>query len=627
MPDWSYRTFLRPALLRLGPERARRLAVGVLAKLARLPGGLWFIDFLGHMRAGAELERVLGGRRFPGPVGLAGFVDPEGRALAGLSRFGCGFVEIGPVAENAPASPPEWNVDLRGRSITAQPSIGSAAEATTYLAAAVDVPVFVRVAPKDREEAARLASRFAPRAVGIAVDAPADMQHDFLSASVEAVRGLAPGCLVLLSVTPDSPPEAVAAAVHTTGAHGVWLHAEQRQQPSGALAYGAPVLAAVRAAIPKLRAALGAEAILVTGGVLEPADARDFLASGASLAAVDAGLVLSGPGLIKRTNEALAAVSGPTAGPEPFSLEAARHSWFWLFALGVAMLLGGTIATVLSCTHVLLPYDEALCGIPRGKLAEINPRLLPFMAHDRMSLAGTMLSIGILYAAIAWNAVRRGAHWAKVAVVVSATSGFFTFFLFLGFGYFDPFHAFVTAVLFQLMILGLHAPLTPRATQAVAEWRETPAWRRAQWGQLIFIFCGLALIGAGLVICIVGCTSVFVQTDLDFLRTTAAKLLVVSERLIPLIAHDRASLGGMLIANGLAIWLAAQWGFRAGERWLWWTFALAGNIAFAGAVGVHLVVGYIHWEHLAPAIAGWFLWLLALALTRPWLTRAPREEV
>jgi len=46
-------------------------------------------------------------------------------------------------------------------------------------------------------------------------------------------------------------------------------------------------------------------------------------------------------------------------------------------------------------------------------------------------------------------------------------------------------------------------------------------------------------------------------------------------------AHDRATLGGMLISNGLAVWLAAQWGFRAGARWLWIALAWSGNLAFA----------------------------------------------
>ena len=78
-------------------------------------------------------------------------------------------------------------------------------------------------------------------------------------------------------------------------------------------------------------------------------------------------------------------------------------------------------------------------------------------------------------------------------------------------------------------------------------------------------------------------------------------------------------LGGMLIANGIVIWLAAQWGIRVGERWLWLALAVAGNAAFAAAISVHVVVGYTSWLHFAPAIAGWCMWLLALGLTHEWM--------
>ena len=85
------------------------------------------------------------------------------------------------------------------------------------------------------------------------------------------------------------------------------------------------------------------------------------------------------------------------------------------------------LALAIGSTRVVLPYDEALCGMTRNQLAAINPRLLPFMAHDRVSLAGTMLSIGIFYAALAWFGIRRGAHWAHATIIASATVGFLTF--------------------------------------------------------------------------------------------------------------------------------------------------------------------------------------------------------
>jgi hypothetical protein len=75
----------------------------------------------------------------------------------------------------------------------------------------------------------------------------------------------------------------------------------------------------------------------------------------------------------------------------------------------------------------------------------------------------------------------------------------------------------------------------------------------------------------------------------------------------------------MLLANGLAIWLSAQWGFRRGERWLWSALAWSGNIAFGAAVIVHYAVGYAATLHLVPAFLGWVAWNAALGLTRGWL--------
>ncbi|HEX2060394.1 MAG TPA: dihydroorotate dehydrogenase, partial [Thermoanaerobaculia bacterium] len=264
----------------------------------------------------------------------------------------------------------------------------------------------------------------------------------------------------------------------------------------------------------------------------------------------------------------------------------------------------------------------------RDQMARLNPRLLPFMAHDRVSLAGTMLSIGVFYFALGWFGVRRGAHWAQVAIVVSGITGTLSFFTFLGFGYFDPFHAFVTAILTQFVLMCMVLPGGPKpaAPPDAADWRETAAWRRGQWGQLLFVLSGIALTGAGFVILLIGCTSVLVATDVAFLRTTAAELRLSYDRLVPLIAHDRASLGGMLIANGITVWLAAQWGFRAGARWLWLALAWGGNIAFACANIVHFAVGYVSALHLAPSILGWAVWNAALALSHEWLRAAPRRQ-
>jgi len=232
-----------------------------------------------------------------------------------------------------------------------------------------------------------------------------------------------------------------------------------------------------------------------------------------------------------------------------------------------------------------------------------------------------MVAIGVLYTGLSWFGVRRGRHWAQVAILSSSVAGFVSFFLFLGFGYFDPFHAFVTAILFQLMLLGIHGRIGAPSHVPRPMLVEDRAWRIGLWGQLGLVVHGAGLIGAGLVISTIGATHVFVHEDLEFLQTTAPVLAAVKPHLLPLVAHDRATLGGMLLASGLALLLTALWGFRPGERWLWWTLLGAGVPAYAAAIGVHYAVGYESTFHLAPAFAGLTLFGVSMAAAYPSLGR------
>ena len=106
--------------------------------------------------------------------------------------------------------------------------------------------------------------------------------------------------------------------------------------------------------------------------------------------------------------------------------------------------------------------------------------------------------------------------------------------------------------------------------------------------------------------------------------TTRATLDAANPLLVPLIAHDRASLGGALICNGLGVMLAALWGYRPGARWLWWTLCLSGVPGFVAALGTHLAVGYTDLWHLGPALTGAGLYLAALAASAPVLLRTAR---
>ena len=603
MPDWSYRTVLQPLLFALPPAAARDLALGAIGALGANAVGRALIDLLGHMRAPDGVRVTVAGIDFPSPAGIGCALDPAARATSGLARFGAGFVEVGPIAVAGRRGPVGRDVAAAAMRLADPLDALDLETAARRLAAcrsrgAVRLLARLDGAGSATEVDAPLVARLAPLVDGFTIAASrgpwtaAGWQR--LAAAVAAAAGESPRPLVL--------------AVDGSVATG-----------PGRQALGRAGGEAARERLRALRASLGASVpLLASGGVHEPQDAIALRDAGADLVAVDSGLVFGGPGLPKRINEALAA-GLPDA---PVSRErAADMSWLWTLLLGAGMFVGSVLALGIAATRVVLPYDEHFAGLTRAALHAANPRLLPFLTHDRVTLAGAMLAIAVLYVGLSWFGTRRGRHWAYVAILASSAVGTASFFLFLGFGYFDPFHAFVTAVLLQLALLGAHGRVGPPRRLPPPMRREDRAWRLGLWGQLALVVQSVGFIGAGLVIAGIGATHVFVQEDLEFLQTTAAGLQAAGPNLVPLVAHDRATLGGMLLAAGVTILLATLWGFRPGERWLWWTLLLAGLPGYAAAIGVHYVVGYESAFHLAPAFAGLALFAAALAAAYPSLCR------
>lgn len=314
-------------------------------------------------------------------------------------------------------------------------------------------------------------------------------------------------------------------------------------------------------------------------------------------------------------------------------------AWLCTALLGVGMLVSGVVAAIVAVTRVVLPYDEAFVGMTRAELQALSPDLLPFMTHDRVSLAGVMVSIGTLYAGLALGPIRAGQRWAWDAVRRSGMVGFLSFFLFLGFGYVDPLHAALALVLLPLFALGVGLrrppPLPPAPVAGQAgdmRPRQQTDLRTRQLGmaaRILFAAVGMGIIGAGSVIAVLGVTSVFVPSDLVFMQTTSDALRDPNTRVIPLIAHDRAGFGGALVSNGLLVLAIARRGIRAGDvgsRALWWTILLAGLAGYIPTLVVHVAVGYTDPLHLLPAVAGFATYLVALTLLVPYLLRQPRSN-
>jgi dihydroorotate dehydrogenase len=647
MPDWFYRTVTRPVLFQVPAERARDFALGFLGRLARAPLGPAAIDFLGHMRADPRLGSSFLGLHFTSPLGLGPGLDVHAVALPALSRFGFGFLEVGPitVAGSAGRASVARRLDQEAFWFPDPSDSLSLATVTPRIAEAgrQGLPVIARLAATPSagaEQAAaeigRMIRELTPHAQLFSLLTLRDCLAGGWSVetwsahlrTVLASQDASPTRPVLLCLPADVDMAAadsfVDSAIHN-GVAGLVVDGSVQNESGGreGRLIGGPARKPALAQVRHWRSRFGKDLFLVSsGGVHEPEDALALRTAGADLVETDTGVVYTGPGLPKRINDVLIfAELARTKGQSAPDLQLRRpeSTWFWTALMGAGMVFGSLLALLIALTRVVLPYDESFVGMSREQLLAVNPRLLDFMAHDRVSLAGTMIAIGVMYLGLSLGGVRRGLHWAQQTVFISAFTGFASFFLFLGFGYLDTFHAFVTAVLFQLLLLAVHSRLGTFIPDVPPPVRGDRAWRRSLWGQLLLILHGCGLLGAGAMISIIGITKVFVPEDLEFMRTTAQALRAASPRVVPLIAHDRATLGGMLLASGWVFLLPALWGFRNGSARLWWAMLVGGVSAYAAALGIHLTVGYTSPMHLLPVFGGLGIFLLGLGLSAEFL--------
>ncbi|MEV4021130.1 hypothetical protein AB0J35_62735 [Nonomuraea angiospora] len=332
-------------------------------------------------------------------------------------------------------------------------------------------------------------------------------------------------------------------------------------------------------------------------------------------------LIAAGPGWFGRVMEA----ATPTA-PAPSLWAAGRDprrwpAWWWGLVTGAVIAVAGLVAAAVALGPVLLWYDRAFLDMDQEALRAVNHHLVHFLRHDRITLAGTMVAVGVLYIGLTAGGMRRGWPWAREAYLVSGAIGFAAVPYLFTHGYVEPLHTALAAVLLPMFLAAARRP------------RERPRWtsrpdgpgrerRPALTGQLLMVITGIGLFAGGVAVSAVGLGGVFVPSDLDYLGTGPDTLRAAGTRLLPFIAHDRAGFGGALLAAAAAITLLSAWGWRRGESWVWWTLTLAAVAGFAPAVLTHLAIGYVDLWHLAPVLFGMALTATALTLSRPYLCSA-----
>jgi dihydroorotate dehydrogenase len=606
-----------------------------MAALDALPFGGRFIEWFGDLKPPPELHRFYGDVELVSPVGIGSGLDPAAIGSGALANFGAGYVEIGPVTRE-PMRGGSIVRDDRGRSIErAEPLENSGLEAIAATIARGrtrkrPARYVVRLAhARGATPHAALADalacfeRLARDAAFVTLDVRPGLDDGWPDAELDAyvagfcaaVRASAHPRDVVVCIPPDGAPIDVIAFAEraiAAGASGIAVGGGERLAPGGAR-FGAPTFAASVARVRALRERIGPAPILIgSGGIESPPDALAFFDAGATLVQIDSGLAFSGPGLAKRINDALVAAP-PVAAP--FAWDA---RWVWYAVCGAGLAVATIFVFLVAVTTVVLPYDEVFLRMSRARIDALDPRLIPFMVHDRVTAAGTTMSIGLLYLGLAVFGVRTGERWASRAILISSVIGFASYWLWLRLGYFEPLHALMAVVLLPPFIVAARASMATGRPARVVD-VDDAVWRRSLVAQLLFVVVGFGFVIGGVTISIVGVTSIFVQTDLAYLCTTASALATANPHLIPLIAHDRAGFGGALAADGLALALTALWGFRRGTRWLWWTLLVSGIPGFAATLGVHAAVGYTDFWHLAPVNFALVLYVIGLVLGFPYL--------
>ncbi len=303
-----------------------------------------------------------------------------------------------------------------------------------------------------------------------------------------------------------------------------------------------------------------------------------------------------------------------------FSTTPALHLRGGLFLRVVALgLMGaGMFALVQSATGHFLTHDlrylgmstVQLCGVGQGRVAR-------FMFHDRVSFGGALIAISLLYLWLERVPLKAGAAWAWWTFLLSGLAGFGSFLAHLGYGYLDSLHCAATLALLPLYAEGVvrtrGAQIGESRCGFQIRWRPGAWWRtRLGLGRVFLLITGFGLMAGGTTIMFIGMTRVFVPQDLRYLGLGASDLLALNNRLIPLIAHDRAAFGGAIATCGLLLFCCVWFGQPS--RSLWEVVSLAGSVGFLTAIGVHPLIGYTEFSHLAPAYAGALLFSIGVAL-------------
>lgn len=607
MPDWSYHPLKKLFLDKISAKTSREFIHKSMSTIASLPGGRNLIGFLGHMKPPLEIQKEISHIRFPSPIGLSGQIDPYLSGLKSFQELGFGFLEIGPIVliEDRKQSEPKWkNNRILFSNHQEKVPLKLAIKKLTNLN--IRIPIIARIDKHVKKDEWDIIvhhlTPFVDAFIGTSEQVTSFLDRSKISWGRPFFVSLSTDEIIKREFEIDNLKQQPCIS-------GIVVDAPQRTKDDywheviNANEYLTKVVKQVKDLYPEL-------IIITSGGVETPEEAYSIVHAGADLLMLTDGYVNAGPGLPKRIHELLLFEK-----VRPIK----KQKWFWSFLFGLSILIGGIIALYFALTSIMLPYDESFIGLTKADILIVNPLILSFMSHDRMALAGTMISGGILYIQIARHGIKFGMHWAKMTFHSAAIVGFLGIFLFIGFGYFDWLHG-----LFWLILLPIYYFSFREGTRVIgsphsSHGKNDRSWKFGLYGQLMFVILGFSIIVGGIVISTIGVSKVFVSTDLSFLCMSPQMLENISNNLIPVIAHDRAGFGSALVSVGLLVLMLSLWGFREGESWIWNTLAIGALPAFIAGIGTHIYIGYTTFIHLLPVYFLGILYLLGLVFSYSFL--------
>lgn len=542
------------------------------------------IQFLGREESSPLIQKNEHGLTFHNPVGLSGKIDPLLSGTKAFTNLGFGFLEIGPVT-------------VKQINHFSTPIVDRKIEKIHFAATAESIGI-----EKTREHLHKVKKNqpFFIRLIGT---------YEELCMMIKRLDQFADG-YIIESPYPDLMRETDKPIFFSTTSP----NKNRTEYPFAGI-----VLEHAEKDVPLLDKVVDLRkngfqgTIITSGGIKEPEQALQLLDAGADFMMLSDGYVFAGPGLTKRINEAL--LDRLDYNPSH------QSGWFSYWLFGLFIVIGGLLALLFSMTTVVLPYDEFFLGIKRQTIITFNERIMLFMAHDRMTLAGTMISGGIVYMQLSKHGVKHGIKWAKQAIDFAAIIGFLGIFAFIGFGYFDWLHLIFWLVLLPVYIYGYRKTKGITGTSSSKNRKNDVIFKKGLFGQLAFVLLGFSFILGGIIISTIGVTTIFVPTDLTYICMPPEMMNAFNENLLSVLAHDRAGFGSALLSVGLLVLTLSLWGFQQGNQWVWWTYLIGGLPAFGAGIYIHFAIGYTAFIHLLPAYIALGLFFIGLVLSYPFFNK------